>query len=493
MNRKLKITIRSTGLLLAALLLAGCSKPSEPAPSPKVAAEAKPTAATPSDPKRLYCKEHQCYEDECFFCHEELREKGRLWCKEHNRYEDRCWLCHPDERDPKRAYCEKHFLYDNECFLCHPELKAKPKPGAQTNAGKPLLCKEHGVPEDECGICHPELAAGKTVKVRFPSREAAGKAGIETALPQISAMAGGVECYAEIMFDQNKLAHIAPPVAGTIHSVEVDVGSRVEERAVLVRIASAEIAEAVAKARLAEQTLARERKLRGERISSEKDLQAAEAAQMAAHQQLMSFGLDGLTDSTLLELRAPFAGEIVERNAVRGARVEAGKEIFTIADRSMMWAILNIPEAQLAHVRVGQKVELSVEALPEEKFVGTLTWIAAQVDDRTRMVKARAEVANPDAVLRSKMFARARVLTSESEKAVLVPHGAIQKLDGTSLVFVKIAADLFEAHPVRLGATQDGQTEIVAGINREDEVVIVNSFVCKSQLLISRLGAGCTD
>lgn len=343
--------------------------------------------------------------------------------------------------------------------------------------------------EAECGLCHPELAktiaVGHGLKVRFKAGDSAAKAGVKVAAPRIGAMADGIECYAEVTFNQNKLAQIAAPVAGIIQSVEVDLGSRVEEGAVLAKIGSAEIA----KARLAKQSLERERKLRAERISSEKDLQAAEAE----YEQLKSLGFDLTDDSGLLELRAPFAGEIVERDAVRGARVESGKPLFALADHSTLWAMLNIPEKHLSRVRLDQPVELRVDALPDQPFAGKLTWIAAQVDDRTRMVRARAEVPNPNGALKAQMFARARILTGNSDQAVIIPQSALQQVEGRPFVFVRLEDDLYEARPVRLGARNNGEVEILTGLKSDEPVAVAQSFVVKSQLLISRLGAGCAD
>ena len=150
-----------------------------------------------------------------------------------------------------------------------------------------------------------------------------------------------------------------------------------------------------------------------------------------------------------MEVRAPFAGEIVERTAVRGALVEAGKSLFTLADRSVMWAMLNIPESALARVKVGQTVELRVESLPGQTFTGKLTWIGAEVDEKSRMARARAEVANPDGLLKARMFAQARILTRNAEGALLLPPSAIQRMEGKSFVFVKLADDLFDARVVR--------------------------------------------
>lgn len=443
----------------------------------------------------------------CFVCDPAFREKGRLWCTEHARYEDRDWLCHADARDKDRAFCEKHNLYQDECFLCKPELKAKPKTGAQASpAGPRLMCKEHNIAEDECGICHPELAGrtevGHGLKVRFASAQAATKAGIETALPKVGPMADGIECYAEIVFNQNKLAQIAVPVGGIVHSVKADLGDQVEQGQVLATVWSAAVGEAVAKAVLTRQTVERERKLRAERVSSEKDLQEADAANQAARQQLKTLGFDEKqiealaaqsVETAMLDVRAPFAGELVERNAVLGSLVEAGKSLFTLADRSTMWAMLSIPEKQLTRARVGQAVEFHVDALPDRTFTGTLTWIAAQVDDRTRMAQARVEIADPGAALRAQMFAKARILTSNSDKAVIVPESAIQCVEKRQFVFVKVADDIYEARSVRIGAKLNNDVQIAEGLRADEPVVVEGGFIAKSQLLISKLGAGCVD
>ena len=250
------------------------------------------------------------------------------------------------------------------------------------------------------------------------------------------------------------------------------------------------------------QTLERERKLRADRISTEKELQEAEAAYQAAHQNVQTLGLMEADIAALakdparaavLPLAAPFAGEIIERSAVRGARVEAGAALFTLADRSTMWAMLNVPEKQLGRVRVDQPVELRFEALPGQTFTGRLTWISAQLDERTRMALARAEVANPDGRLRARMFAQARILTGRSEKAVSIPKSAVQLVEGRPFAFTRVEEDLYEARALKLGAERDGRVEVLEGIGSGEPVVVANAFVLKSQLLISRLGAGCVD
>jgi membrane fusion protein, heavy metal efflux system len=368
------------------------------------------------------------------------------------------------------------------------------------------MCDEHGLPEAECGICHPERAAalkpGQGSKIRLPAPDSAALVGVETAPAVIGTLSEGIECYAELAFNQNRLAQIAAPVGGILQSVDADLGARVEENQCVAHIWSATISEAVARAVLTHQSLERERKLRADRVSAEKDLQQAEADHRAACQQLRTLGFseadvdrmkDKPNDTVYLEVRAPFAGEIVERTAVRGALVEAGKPLFTLADRSVMWAMLNLPESSLGRVKVGQTVELKVESLPGQTFTGKLTWIAAEVDERTRMARARAEFSNPDGLLKARMFARARILVRSAQGAVLVPTSAVYPLEGKPFLFVKLADDLYEARAFTPGVQFDGRLEVLAGLKAQEIVVVNHGFAIKSQWLSSRMGAGCAD
>ncbi len=383
----------------------------------------------------------------------------------------------------------------------HGEAKAhtETKDGGQ-------MCTEHGVPEAECAVCKPDLAAklkpGQSMRVRLPSTNSVAIVGIQTATPETGRIADGIECVAEVSFNQNKLAQIAAPVSGVVHTVDVDLGTEVKEEQTVAKLWSASIAEAVAKAVLSHQTLDREKRLRTERVTSEAALQEAQATHRAACQQLRTLGfteaqVEELSvrpqEQVLMEVRAPFAGEIVERMAVRGALVDAGKPLFTLVDHSSVWAMVQVPEGTLARVQVGQAVELRVDSLPGRVFTGKLTWIGPAVDERTRMARARAEFANPDRLLKDKMFATARILTRQAEGAMLVPPSAIQHVEGKPFVFVKLGEDLFDARAVTLGARVDGRQEVLIGVMPQDQIAVSHAFAIKSAMLMSRLGAGCAD
>lgn len=512
--------------LVAVLLsLSACS----PADERTASAPETPAPGAQPESDAAICAPHGAPKELCFICDASLREKGRLWCREHDRYEDRCWECHPELEDKDRLWCNEHSLYEDECFLCHPEAldeHAGPAAGAtgpstsSERSRSTLMCNEHGVPEEECGICHPELLAQDParpgLKVRLASVTSAAKAGVVVQTPDVQQMEDGVGCFAELTFNQNKLAKITLLVAGIVKSVEVDLGSRVNQGDLLATITSATIGEAqgayvraLTDEQLRRKTFERERDLLAQRISSEREYQEAEAAHRAsdaavrvARQRLLVLGFNESQIEALdnrhgmpgvLELRAPFGGEVVQRTAVQGAVVDVTDALFTLADTTVLWAMVNIPESDLSRVRPGQDVELTVESLPGHTFAGTLTWIAATVDKRTRMAQGRVEVTNEEGRLKAQMFAHARIATTHSDRAVVVPASAVQNVTGTPIVFVRSAADLFEARPVVLGAKRNGQVEIAGGLSPDELVVVAGGFALKSQLLASRLGAGCVD
>lgn len=368
------------------------------------------------------------------------------------------------------------------------------------------ICPEHNLPAGECGICRPEkipgLKAGESLKLRLASADSIAMAGVKTVKASAGGATDGFDCYAQFGFALNRYAQIGAPVGGVIKEVAVDPGSQVTEGQVVAKIWSASVAEAVAKAVLTHQTLERERRLHDQKVTPEKDLQQAEAEHRAACQAMRTLGfseerVDELAtkpqDVVLLESRAPFAGEITASMAVRGSMVEAGAPLFSLADRSVMWAELAVPEAYVSQMHEGQAVELTVDSLPDRHFTGKLVWISAELDESTRMIKARAEVANPEGVIKARMFAKARVVTGHDQTSVIIPAAAIQRIDGKPFLFIKLGDDLFDARCVRLGSSAGDAWVVSEGLKAGEEVAVQHAFALRSQLLISRLGAGCAD
>ena len=221
-----------------------------------------------------------------------------------------------------------------------------------------------------------------------------------------------------------------------------------------------------------------------------------------AHQHLFNLGLTdeavrllGETESPSSELHilAPLTGTIVGRDAVPGEAVEPGEALFKIARLSSMWLELAIPEHQVSQVEVGQEIVSTFDAEPGLQLSGRVTWIGSNVDEITRVVTGRAVVDNTERRLRHGMFGRARLRSAQARSGLQVPSDAVQRIDEHPFVFARLADDLFELRRVELGATVGDEVVVVAGIAADDEIVVTHSFTLKSELLKSRLGAGCID
>jgi len=476
------------------------------------------------------CALHQAPITECFTCDPKLKEPGRLWCREHNRYEDRCFICHPEIKEEGRLWCDEHNLYEDEDMFCHPELrKGQNELKGKVNnthlqkevsrsGSKELQCQEHGVLEKECGICHPELTemlkAGEGLKIRFESSESASKAGVITDTPSFGKSPAGLIVLSRVSYNQNSLVRITPLAAGVVQKVFADVGDNVSKGQVLVEIVSPEIAKAksdylsaMANEELKELVFKREKGLVEKKISSQQEYEQALAdyqmstnTAMMTRQQLLNYGLmeaqvqeveKTRSSSSRLQILAPLSGTLIERNAVIGEAAKPGDMLFSLVDLTSMWLELSIPEDSLHTLTVGDSVEATFNALPKEIVRGQLTWLSSSIDEQSRMMKARAIIPNKGALLKHGMFGQVKILPKRNLEGLQVPVAALQRYNGIPFIFIKLANDLYEIRRVELGGQNSEIVEIVKGVLPHEEVVVTHSFTIKSEFLKSRLGAGC--
>ncbi|MGJ8677063.1 MAG: efflux RND transporter periplasmic adaptor subunit [Akkermansiaceae bacterium] len=461
--------------------------------------------------------------DGCFICDKSKREAGRLWCKEHDRYENRCFLCHPELKEEGRLFCTEHGIYEDECYICHPEIK---KTGASTapesSPTSVLMCKEHNVFEHECAICQPDLASGlkpgESLKIRVASAEAMPQVGIEVSKPGSSTGSVNIDAYCTVNYNQNKVAKITPLAAGIVQEIEVVPGQVANAGSVLGIIHSPDLAEmkskflaAIAGEKLAKLKAIREQKLAKDQISARADLEAAEAAWdvaivevSAARQRLINLGLNqsdidsvinGGRPDSLLTLKAPFTGTIVKRDVSVGEMVTPGDSIFVIADLSTMWLELSIPVREAAGLKIGMPVSAFFDDIPDTLITGELIWIASAIDPKTRRIQARAIVLDPPTVLRKGLYGTAKIETKKPKISLTVPTGSIQMIDDRPFVFVRQEPDLFAATRVELSSahTDADLTAITSGLNENDMIVSRGSYIMRSEFLKSLLGAGCVD
>jgi len=174
-------------------------------------------------------------------------------------------------------------------------------------------------------------------------------------------------------------------------------------------------------------------------------------------------------------------GVVVRKNAVEGMYVTTGTELFTVADLSKIWVLLDVYESELEWMEPGQEVSLVSEAYPGEVFKGKVSFIDPELDESTRTVKVRVEVPNRDGRLKPGMFVRAKAAArprpgGEKESAPLVIPATAPLVTGKrAVVYVKNPAEpgTYEGREIVLGHRLGDYYEVKEGL-REGELVVVN-------------------
>jgi Cu(I)/Ag(I) efflux system membrane fusion protein len=159
--------------------------------------------------------------------------------------------------------------------------------------------------------------------------------------------------------------------------------------------------------------------------------------------------------------------------------VQAGTAAFTLTDLSSVWLTIEVPEAQAAVLRQGQKAEASVQTLPGRSFEGRIDYIYPELNIQTRTVKARATLANPGLALKPGMFAQVS-LGAVARKALTVPAEAVIHTGSRSVVIVA-DGERFQPATVRTGAETDGHIEILSGLKEGERVVASGQFLIDSE------------
>jgi membrane fusion protein, copper/silver efflux system len=184
-------------------------------------------------------------------------------------------------------------------------------------------------------------------------------------------------------------------------------------------------------------------------------------------------------------LRAPITGEIAEKLVTQGQAVQAGDNLFLIADRSVLWVDLAVYEMDARSLRIGAPVAVTVDALPGRSYDGRITFIHPTVDEKTRTLTARAQVVNRDGKLRPGMYATA-LIRPATARALTVPTQAVLPTGTRNLVFVNRGDGQFVPRAVRVGVRTDSLVEIVEGLKLGDEVIASATYLLDSE---SNLGA----
>jgi cobalt-zinc-cadmium efflux system membrane fusion protein len=241
---------------------------------------------------------------------------------------------------------------------------------------------------------------------------------------------------------------------------------------------------------LAQQILERKRRLAGEHIVAQRDVQEAEAAVASAEADVRASrstlqaldAADNNADSSQLSLRAPISGMVIERTALMGELAEPAQPLFKIADLSNVWLSVHAFERDAVRLQTGKTAKVTLPALPGRTFQAKITLIGKQVDTASRTIPVRIAIANGSDVLRPGMSATAWVPLGESSQQIItVPAASVQRIENQWYVFIPKSVDTFELRQVGRGRDLEGEIEIVSGLKSGDTVVVDGAFLLKAE------------
>ncbi len=461
------------------------------------------------------CETHRIPEADCPWCDPSLLvSKG--FCRGHGVPEALCVRCDPRLEAGFRAekdWCAGHSLPESQCLACGAVLPGPPAaPGgsalagdASNEAGAPRALR---APEPDCVNAGQLVQLASAVDVRAT--------GIELGIVVQEEVSLEIERNAALAFDGDRHAQLGSRTPGVVARVLVDLGQRVEAGQELLLVDSALVGEAKSallrelamveigqrdrdrEARLLEQGAGTERQA----LEAETRLAEAEIALVGARQRLRSLGLDELAiervaadrdSSSLLPLRAPFAGTVVERRVALGQSVAAGEALLEIADLSRMWLRVDLLEQDAGAAALGRGLSLEVDALPGQRWSGELDWVGAGLDPRSRTLPARAVIPNPDGRLRAGMYGRATIRLRDREPSVLVAKEAVQWEGCCNIVFLPEGPASFRPRPVSIAYAHGDRYVVHDGLRAGEQVVTTGAFLLKTEILKGSIGAGCCE
>ncbi|MBF4990082.1 efflux RND transporter periplasmic adaptor subunit [Methylophilus sp. QUAN] len=302
-----------------------------------------------------------------------------------------------------------------------------------------------------------------------------------------------------IQVDEQYESRAGASITGRISTLDVNLGDEVKAGQRLAVIKSTELAQyqlsyikASQQMQLQTKAVDRAKQLLEADVISlaelqrrEGELNAANAELNAARDQLLVLGMPpasiaqlGLHNSGMStsQVNSKITGTVIARKARLGQVVAPAEELFVIADLSHVWAVAEIPEQQIAHIKEGQSLDIEVPALDDAELTGTLAFVGDIVNPATRTVMARANISNEKMLLKPDMLITI-LLEAKPEKVIAIPSTAVVRENNADHVFVQtLKPTQYKLLPVTLGRTYQGNREVLQGLQPGDQIVLDGAF-----------------
>ncbi len=310
--------------------------------------------------------------------------------------------------------------------------------------------------------------------------------GVRTARAERRSLARQLNALGQVDFNEERLARLHPKTAGWIEQLRVDeTGIKVNKGTILLALYSPDLVAAQREYLIALENWESVRNSSAGRMKkSTKSLlrssrERLELFDVPAHQ------IKELEQSRKikkqLHIHSPFTGRIMHIGAREGQYITPKDELYLIADLSRIWVNVDIYEDDLPWMKVDDRAEMTVRAVPGRTFHGKITFIHPTMQQKSRTVRVRLEFDNPDLLLKPGMFANVVLHTDAQPNAVVVPSEAIVRSGSHEQLFVVREPGKFEPRQVTLGVSAGGFTQILEGLEAGEEVVTSSQFLIDSE------------
>ena len=366
-----------------------------------------------------------------------------------------------------------------------------------------------------------QTAAPNTVEVDADQQRVAG---IRTAAAQPRPVPQTISVPAQVVMDEQRTAHISPSAEGRVVRILRTAGDPVQRDGVLAEMHShavhetvATLAEAYANLNRAQAALTYSTEKRDryrhlfsiqaasleqqqgseqELVSAETDVDNAKAMMVAEREHLadlLQIEPDEVTPATLytyenIPIKTPIAGTVITRDVTPGMTLQLGQQAYTVSDLTSVWVLAQVNQADLPHLRIGERVTVRSEAWGDELFPGAVTLIGSTLDPSTRTVQVRATLPNPRIHLKPQMFVTATIDNESTRDALLIPEDALQEVNGVQSIFITADGTHFTPRAVQTAPPGHGMVEVTAGLRPGEQYAVAGAFMLKSDLLKGTLG-----
>lgn len=308
---------------------------------------------------------------------------------------------------------------------------------------------------------------------------------------KMTAVENVIELNGRIAAAEDHLADIYPIVGGQVISVDAELGDKVTKGQTLAVIRSSEVAQfeselidARSDVRMAQKNLQVQQDMHATKLVSDRDLVEAQQDLAKAQAQLRrieeTFSIYHFQQGSEYVVKAPMSGHIIDKRINRDVVLPAGQNerIFSIAELDEVWVLADVYESDIARMKEGLTATITTLSYPEKIFPGTVDKIFNILDPRTRTMRIRIKLENPDILLKPEMVARVRLAYQDNKELPNIPSSAIIRDNGKQ--YVMIFTDRFNiaTRTIEPERTTGGITWINAGL-KPGEVVI-----SKGQLFI---------